>query len=215
MQEVVNRKVNYKMYPNKNQKMLLENTFHLHRKLYNALLQQRIYAWKGNRKNLSYADQCKQITLLRQELDDFAKINAQSLQETAKRLDRAYKSFFNRVKAGQTAGFPRFKSESRFSGWGYKTHGDGWKINTSQAKKVTQKQKTRGGFVRISGVGKILIRGMSRNDGVPKTMEVLRKGEDWFISVTYQCSPLRKNGTHIQAYDWGVESFLTVVNEKE
>jgi putative transposase len=147
VQEVVNRKVNYKLYPSHQQKLLLEN--------------------------------------------------------------------FSRVKAGKTAGFPRFKSSERFSGWGYKTHRDGWKIETSQAKKVTKKQKTRGGFVRISGIGKIQIRGMSRNGGTPKTMEVLKKSGEWFISVTYQCVPKRNAGEHIHAFDWGVENFLTIANETE
>jgi putative transposase len=215
MQDVVNRKVNYKLYPSKGQKFLLENMFHHHHKLYNSLLEQRIYAWKGNQKSLSYEDQCKQITLLRQEMDEFKKLNAQSLQETARRLDKAYKAFFSRVKAGKTAGFPRFKSYDRFSGWGYKEHGDGWKIDTSKAKKITKKQKTRSGFVRISGVGKIQIRGMSRNGGTPKTMEVLKKGGDWIISVTYQCVPERSSGEHIHAFDWGVETFLTLANEEE
>ena len=202
MQDVVNRKVNYKLYPSKGQKLLLENMFNNHRKLYNALLEQRIYVWKGNQKGLSYEDQCKQITILREEIEEFKKINAQSLQETAKRLDKAYKAFFSRVKAGKTAGFPRFKSYDRFSGFGYKTYGDGWKIDTSKAKKVTKKQKARSGSVRISGVGKIQIRGMSRNDGTPKTMEVLKKGEDWIISVTYQCQPKRNSGEHIHVYQF-------------
>ncbi|WP_186644344.1 helix-turn-helix domain-containing protein [Fluviispira vulneris] len=98
MQDVVNRKVNYKLYPSKAQKLLLENMFNNHRKLYNALLEQRIYAWKGIQKSLSYAEQCKQITFLRKEIEEFKNINAQCLQETAKRLDKAYKAFFSRVK---------------------------------------------------------------------------------------------------------------------
>ncbi len=215
VQKIVNRKVNYKLYPSNDQKLLLGKLFENHRKLYNALLEQRIYGWKGNKKSLSYEDQAKQITLLRKEIPEFKNINAQSLQATAKRLDKAYDSFFSRVKAGKTPGFPRFKSHERFSGWGYPSHGDGWKIDTSHAKKVTKKQKTRGGFVRISGVGKIQIRGMSRNGGTPKTMEVLKKGEDWFISVTYKCNPERNSGTHTLAFDWGIETFLTLANESE
>jgi putative transposase len=204
-----------KLYPSNEQKLLLGNMFESHRKLYNALLEQRIYAWKGKQKSLFYEEQCKEITQLRKDFEEYKKINAQSLQETAKRLDKAYKTFFSRVKEGQSGGFPRFKSSNRFSGWGYKTHGDGWKIDTSKAKKVTKKQKSRGGIVKISGVGKIRIRGMSRNDGTPKTMEVLKKGEDWFISVTYKCSPERKAGEHTHAFDWGIENFLTIANEQE
>ncbi len=120
MSGVVNRKVNYKLYPSKAKLLLLKNMHNNHRKLYNALLEQRIYAWKGNKKSLSYEDQCKQITLLRDEIEEFKKINAQSLQETAKRLDKAYKSFFSRVKSGQIAGFQTKNTRrfcSYFRGW--------------------------------------------------------------------------------------------------
>ena len=55
-------------------------------------------------------------------------VNAQSLQVTAKRLSRAFDAFFRRVAAGEAPGYPRFKSYRRYSGWGYKTYGDGWKL---------------------------------------------------------------------------------------
>jgi transposase len=55
-------------------------------------------------------------------------VNAQALQVTLKRLDLACAAFFRRVKAGATPGFPRFKPLQRFSGRGYKTHGDGWRL---------------------------------------------------------------------------------------
>ena len=216
LQKKFNRKVNYKLYPNESQKLLLQNMQDLHRNLYNALLEQRIYAWQSNSKmHLSYEDQCKEITVLRTSFPEYKTINAQSLQETAKRLDRSFKNFFSRIKRHETPGFPRFKSKNRFSGWGYKTLGDGWRLHISESKKVTRKQKPRSGFVRISGVGRISIRGMARNAGVPKTMEVIQKGKDWFISVTFECKPERKSGEHISAFDWGVENFLTVVDETE
>ncbi|WP_186644330.1 transposase [Fluviispira vulneris] len=56
---------------------------------------------------------------------------------------------------------------------------------------------------------------MSRNGGTPKTMEVLKKGEDWIISVTYQCVPERNSGEHIHALDWRVTTFLTIANEAQ
>ncbi len=56
-------------------------------------------------------------------------VNAQSLQVTLKRLDLAFAAFYRRVKVGETPGFPRFKPIQRFSGWRYKTHGDGWRLH--------------------------------------------------------------------------------------
>ena len=44
---------------------------------------------------------------------------------TLRRLDKAFAAFFRRIKAGQTPGFPRFKSLGRFPGFSFKSHGDG------------------------------------------------------------------------------------------
>ena len=59
----------------------------------------------------------------------------------------AFQAFFRRIKNGETPGFPRFKSYHRFPGWGYKAHGDGWRVLSDE----NGKHK----FVQLSGVGKI------------------------------------------------------------
>src|SRR5690606_21338003 len=93
--------------------------------------------------------------------------NAQSEQVTLKRLDLAFQHFFRRVKKGETPGFPRFKPLHRFKGWGYKTHGDGWRLITNE--------RMQHGTLRLSGVGKVPIRGKPRTPGTPKTCEILKK----------------------------------------
>ncbi|MCP4747145.1 MAG: hypothetical protein GY874_13545 [Desulfobacteraceae bacterium] len=49
------------------------------------------------------------------------------MQETVRRVDRAFKGFFQRVGKGQKAGYPRFKSRSRFDSFAYPDPA-GWKI---------------------------------------------------------------------------------------
>ncbi|MDK2127259.1 hypothetical protein, partial [Parachitinimonas caeni] len=61
----------------------------------------------------------------------------------------AFQAFFRRAKAGQTPGFPRFKSSKRFSGFSYPDPA-GWKM--------LQTGK-RGGTLRIgSGKGALMLR---------------------------------------------------------
>src|SRR5918997_1214463 len=68
------------------------------------------------------------LLVLHQRLYNAA-LNAQSAQVTLRRVALAFDAFFRRVKQGdQSPGYPRFKSLKRFSGWGYKTHGDGWRL---------------------------------------------------------------------------------------
>src|SRR5205814_2322840 len=119
-------------------------------------------------------------------------------QVTLKRVDRAFQNFFRRVRAGQSKpGFPRFKSFARFSGWGYKTHGDGWRLFTNE--------RMKHGRLRLAGIGELKIRGQARSAGTPKTCEIMHKGECWYASITIACQPQREAGRLASGLDWGVE----------
>lgn len=199
-----NRKVTYKIYPNKIQENKFCSILKVHQKLYNKALEQRITAYKEDKIYVSFKDQCKNLTEWRAADPELGALNAQSEQVTLKRLDLAFKHFFRRVKNGETPGFPRFKSFDRFKGWGYKTHGDGFKLFLNS--------ENSNGYVRISGVGVIQIRGKSRNLGSPKTAEIVRKSDGWYLSVTIKCNPKRKRGTAAISFDWGLENFITVID---
>lgn len=123
------RKTTYRLYPTPKQTVALDALLRSHQQLYNAALEERISAWSKAGKSISYADQCKSLTVLRRDLPEWADAaNCSSQQMTLRRLDKAFGAFFRRVKAGQTPGFPRFKSLGRFSGFSFKSHGDGWRF---------------------------------------------------------------------------------------
>ena len=146
------RKTTYRLYPTPKQAVALDALLRSHQQLYNAALEERISAWSKAGKSISYADQCKSLTVLRRDLPEWADAaNCSSQQMTLRRLDKAFGAFFRRVKAGQTPGFPRFKSLGRFSGFSFKSHGDGWRF--------TPKDGWKHGSLRLSGVGQIRARG--------------------------------------------------------
>lgn len=196
------RRITYKMYPNKGQLQALEQMHFLHRQLYNACLEERIDAYRKHKKSIGFHDQCKSLTEIRGFDAAYAQINAQSLQVTLKRVDLAYKAFFRRVTAGKTPGFPRFKSKNRFSGFGYKTHGDGFRF-TPGADWVN-------GTLRLSGIGDITVRGQARTQGRVVACDVMRRVDGWFVSIVIECEPTRKGGERVCGMDWGVETFLTL-----
>ena len=211
--ETVNRKVTYQIYPSKKQRGKLEQMLVLHQRLYNCALEQRIGAYGRDKTSVSFQDQCKELTELRNQLPEYAELNAQSEQVTLKRLDRAYQNFFDRVKKGDKAGFPRFKSRERFKGWGYKSHGDGWRFFVGS--------NGVNGYLRLTGVGHLQARGRGRKDditgdrtlGEPKTMEILHKNGKWYASVTFKRPmPRRLSGDKILGIDWGTAKFLTIVD---
>ena len=99
-----------------------------HRQLYNAALEHRITAYRRAGISIRKGDQEKEVTEIRALHPEYGALNAQSLQVTLDRLDKAIKAFFRRVRSVQAPGFPRFKSRDRFSGFSFKSHGDGWKL---------------------------------------------------------------------------------------
>jgi len=203
-----NRKVTYRLYPNKKQVEHLAEMLALHQRVYNAALEERIRLYRDENKSLSFADQCKALTTWRHTYKELANLNAQSLQVTLKRLDLAFQSFFRRVKKGDKPGFPRFKSLQRHRGWGYKTHGDGWRLFPGE-------KNDKHGQLRISGIGMITMRGRARSLGEPKTCEILHRSGKWYVSVTLACNPERTSGTKAIGLDWGIEKFLTTHDSKQ
>jgi putative transposase len=116
----VNRNYAYRLYPNRTQAQLLGRVLEVHRQLYDAALQERRDAWRMCRKSITYYDQANQLKAIRQFDEDAAWLNCASIQQTLRRLDRAFAAFYRRVRAGETAGYPRFKSKCRFNSVEYR-----------------------------------------------------------------------------------------------
>ena len=199
-----NRRVTYRLYPNVQQNERMQNMRYLHQQYYNAALEQRITAYRKQGISLHFNDQCKENKHVR-ELEDYAGLNSQSCQVTLKRVHLAMQAFFRRIKSGDTPGFPRFKSLARYSGWGYKTHGDGWKLHSEK----------KHGYLRLSGVGYIRMRGKARTQGIPKMLDIMYKQGKWYASVVFDCQPKRKQEeiTGAIGLDWGVEIFATLAHD--
>lgn len=100
------RAYKFRVYPTKEQEVLLTKTFGCVRFVYNYYLDKRIKLYKNEKKSTSYVSCCKDLTLLKKEKEWLKEIDSVALQQSLRHLDSAYKNFF-KVK---NAGFPRFKS---------------------------------------------------------------------------------------------------------
>ena len=212
--ELLQRKITYRLYPSVSQLVLLNDWLALHCRTYNALLEEHQRRYAAGERRLSFTAMCKTLTGWRSGVPALDRLNAQSLQVTAKRLDLAFAAFFRRLKAGEEPGYPRFKARQRFSGWGYKTYGDGWKLLQPVSYRANGKVRHGHRAVRLTGIGEIPLRGRARFPGAPVTAEVQHKAGKWYLSVTCDVVPAdvaRKGGTEIGAYDWGVQTLLTLV----
>lgn len=98
----------YRLYPNKEQEILINKTFGCCRFIYNYFLALKIKEYKENGKNLSFYDMSKMLTTLKhQEEHEFLnEVPRASLIYSLRHLDNAYKRFFKMKR-----GFPKFKSK--------------------------------------------------------------------------------------------------------
>ena len=197
--ETQKRKVNDRLYPTHRQAEALGILLRSHQQIYNAALEERISAWKRARQSISYAHQCASLTEIRRDLPEWAEANCSSQQMTLRRLDKAFSAFFRRVKSGGTPGFPRFKSLSRFPGFSFKSHGDGWRF--------TPGKNWKHGSLRLSGVGHVTCRGKARQGGKICASDLLHRNGQWFLSLTLEPEKIERARTAhgAIALDWGTE----------
>ena len=121
------RTFRFRIYPSKRQIDMLNSTLNLSRELYNAMLQQRIYAYRSGRR-VNYNSQQDEIPAIKERFPEYRSIHSLVVQDIARRLDKAYDNFFRRVREKRqgkksSAGFPRFKSRDRYNSITYPQSG--------------------------------------------------------------------------------------------
>jgi putative transposase len=185
----------YRLYPSDEQAALLQQQLDVAREVYNACLLERREAYRMAGVTLNYYAQANQLKAIRQDRPDVASVNFSMLQAICRRAQRTYESFFRRVKAGQPAGFPRFKSYLRFNSVTFPSYGDGCKLTDNR--------------LYIQGVGTLKVK-LHRPVGGPiKTVALKRVGLRWYVVVTCEDAvvPLPATGQAV-GIDLGLESFL-------
>lgn len=199
----------YRMYPTHAQRMALAGQRELLRQLYNAALEQRITAWRTQRKSLNYYDQAAEIAAIKGECPEYAELHTHLLQDTLKRLHLAFAAFFRRLAAGEKPGFPRFKGRYRYSTFSFQdaARGNGAAIVAG------------GKRIRIAGAGNVKFKyhssdpkkkGYRPMEGTLKTIGVTLDGDGhWYVLITRdaQPKPLPSTGREI-GLDPGLHSFL-------
>src|SRR5579863_3590354 len=108
------RSYRYLLQPTGPQRTRFETLLRNQCELYNAALEERRGAWQWERRAVSYVDQSRTLTTLREQRPEILDHGVVVCRGTLKRLDRAFGAFYRRCRAGQTPGYPRFKSWRRF-----------------------------------------------------------------------------------------------------
>lgn len=168
----------YRLYPTKPQLQDLEHTLELCRQLYNAALQERRDAHRKAGRTVGFYEQNRWLPQIRAELPEYRGIHSQVLQDAIKRVDRAFQGFFRRVKAGQKAGYPRFKGKGRYDSFTF-----------PQAGTTGVKLQEGGKRVLIYGIGSVKVKLHRPLEGRLKTATLKREGDHWYIVFVCEVEP--------------------------
>jgi len=169
------KRVTFRLYPTKAQSHKMHYWRKLHCALYNACVEHRKTSYKRFNKSVSYFDQQNCLPEFKEFWTDYKELGSHALQDTVKRVDLAFQRFF-KIKSG----YPKFKKSRRYKGWTYPCQ-SGWKACTNG----------KNGYLKISNLGNVKIRGQARDWGKPKTCTILFKQGKWFASITVDCIPTR------------------------
>ena len=172
----------YRIYPTRAQDAALRETLYRLRELYNAALQHRRDAYRKRGEGVSAYDQMRELAGVREVRPEYAEIHTHLLQDALTRLDRAYRAFFRRVKAGETPGFPRFKGRGRYRTFTFK----------DAANHNGVRLLAGGKRVKLAGIGNVKVKLHRPVGGRIKQASVSLDGDGhWYIAFACADVPAR------------------------
>lgn len=147
----MNKSFKVRIYPNKEQQILINKTFGCTRFIYNFMLNLKQKLYKIFNINLSYNNMSKILTELKRHKLWLKEPDKCSLQNSIKDLDNAYQKFF------KGSGYPKFKSKKDKNS--YRTN-DKLKIDINNKK------------IKIPKVGWIKFRDKNKFNGLTKIYNI-------------------------------------------
>ena len=168
--------------------------------LYNAALQERRDAYRHPDKvGITYNQQQGQLTHIRSEDEYWGGVSVHISRGVLRRVERAFNSFFRRVKKGDTPGYPRFKSLRRW--------------HTIEMAEVNPAM-VRDGKVNVKGLPTIhLKQGGLPDSGQLKSLRITKRGRRVTVNMAYaeEATPLPPNNASV-GIDMGITDRLTLSN---
>lgn len=190
-----------RLYPSRLQEARFERYLLAGRVCFNRALSASIDWYKRSGKSLHYAAHCSDLTALRQADSFWSDVPLQVQRDALRRLDKAYKAFFRRLKAGQNPGFPRFKGRNRWEGFSIQACGRVVKNNR----------------IRVSGVnGLVRARNLRPIEGDIVEQRIVRKSGKWFCHLVVDEPSKLVNAPQKPAVgiDVGLKSFAVLSDGK-
>ncbi|MCH8294041.1 transposase [Candidatus Poribacteria bacterium] len=191
----------YRIYPTKAQTQTLETQLDACRNIYNQALAWRKNTYEQKGGSVSYVQQANALTPLRGGSTFWSSLHSDVLQDTLRRLDKGFKAFFRRIKAGENRGYPRFKGQGRYRSMTF----------SHLAKTLIRGIGGRMARLVVPKMGEVKIcYHRPLPNGNIKTLTVQRKASGWYANITVEVDDVPKAAIETAVgVDVGLESFLT------
>jgi len=188
----------YRLYPTKAQARQMDQVLSVCRHWYNMCLEDRKVAWELEQRSVSKSDQEKTGIHYRKTFPKAKIVFSQTMQVVCDDVDKAFKSFFRRLKAKESPGHPRFKGYWHFDSFGFKQYGAGIKVDGKRR-------------LKLYGIGRVRIRWHRPIEGLIKSCRIARHAGKWFACFSCEIPdpvPLDKTGAMV-GIDVGLSALLT------
>ena len=196
------RTMEIRLYPNKTQERTMLDTIGHCCFLYNHLLEHCRNAFAEGLRHPTEYDMNKEITAFKKEHPELTTVHSRVLINVSTRVSLAFKGFFRRLAAKtEHAGFPRFRSFSRYDSFTYTQSGF----------------SLENGRLKLSKIGTIRIAGLRKMFGRLKTCTVKREGTGphyrWKACLTYECEEIKTSFLEDTRESVGIDLGLETVVE--
>lgn len=184
--------------PTEEQEIMLSKTFGSCRFVYNHYLEKKIDLYKSEEKSMSYVECANDMKSLKNEYEWLKEIDAISLQQSLRDLDKAYKNFF------KGSGFPKFKSKYNHN-------------QSYRTQMVNNNIKIEENKIKLPKIGWIEFKKHREIEGRILNITVSRTPSDkFFVSIcctNVEIEKLPQNSNAI-GIDVGIKSFCVMSNEE-
>ncbi len=191
----------YRIYPTFRQSKILLTWLETLRNLYNQGLSWRKEVYNKTGDTVNWVTQANALPELKQASPFWSSVHSDVLQDTLRRLDKAYQAFFRRVKAGEAPGFPRFKGAGRYRSMTF----------SHLSKNLIRNIRKRIARIVVPKIGHVTIRyHRPLPDGKIKHLTIQRKASGWYANIAVEIPDVLEVEVKTTiGIDVGIESFLT------
>ncbi len=188
----------YRLKPTRAQRRLLSEHLEVCRQVYNRTLAVRQETYQQRGETLNYYDTARLLPVWKADHPALKQVHSQVLQNVQKRVDLAFRAFFQRAQAGEKPGYPRFRGAGWYDSFTYPQYGNGVRLE--------------GEWLRLSKIGAVRVTLHRPIVGQIKTVALQRDHfGNWYacFAVEVEPEPLPPS-EQVVGIDLGLKTFATL-----